>query len=140
VKAPGGGPVARLKVRARALKAEVYALYLAIRDPGTPWYAKALGALVVGYALSPIDLIPDFIPGLGLLDDLILVPAGIALVLRLVPREVMARCRERAAVELAGKKLVSRTAMVAILLLWLLVLGLLAWAIFFGGARHGRVQ
>ena len=111
-----------LRLRARRLKREVYALSFAVRDPGTPWYAKLLGAVLVGYALSPIDLIPDFIPVLGLLDDLILVPAGIALMLRLVPAEVMARCRERARAELSGKKLVSRTAMCLIILVWILVL------------------
>ena len=111
------------------LKREVYALYLAVRDPGTPWYAKLLGVAVVGYALSPIDLIPDFIPVLGLLDDLILVPAGIALVLRMVPAEVMARCRERARAELSGKRLVSRTAMCLIILVWILVLAWVATAV-----------
>lgn len=78
------------------LKADTYALYLACRAPRVPWYAKVLGALVVGYALSPIDLIPDFVPVVGYLDDLILVPLGIAVVLRLIPPEVMAECRERA--------------------------------------------
>ena len=119
----------RLRLRARRLKREVYALYLAVRDPGTPWYAKLLGVAVVGYALSPIDLIPDFIPVLGLLDDLILVPAGIALVLRMVPAEVMARCRERARAELSGKRLVSRTAMCLIILVWILVLAWVATAV-----------
>ncbi|HLZ32057.1 MAG TPA: YkvA family protein [Chloroflexota bacterium] len=88
--------VQRLKDRARMLKRETVALYLVARDPRTPWYARVLVAVVVGYALSPIDLIPDFIPVLGYLDDLILVPAGIALVIRLVPAEVMADCREQA--------------------------------------------
>ena len=115
-----------LRMRARRLKREVYALYLAVRDRATPWYAKLLGAVVVGYALSPIDLIPDFIPVIGLLDDLVLVPAGIALVLRMVPPEVMARCRERARAELSGKRLVSRTAMCIVILVWILVL---VWAV-----------
>src|SRR5712691_3572734 len=88
--------VQRLKARAHLLKRDTIALYLVARDPRTPWYAKVLAAAVVAYALSPIDLIPDFIPVLGYLDDLILVPAGIALVLRLVPAEVMADCREQA--------------------------------------------
>jgi uncharacterized membrane protein YkvA (DUF1232 family) len=119
----------RLRTRARRLKREVYALYLAVRDRGTPWYAKAIGALVVGYALSPIDLIPDFIPVLGLLDDLVLLPAGIALVIKLIPPEVIARSRERARVELAGKKLVSRKAMIVVILVWLSALALVLWAI-----------
>ena len=76
----------RLRQRARSLKRETYALYLAVRDPRTPWYARVLGVLVVGYALSPIDLIPDFIPVLGYLDDLLLVPLGIAVVLKLAER------------------------------------------------------
>ncbi|MCX7025177.1 MAG: YkvA family protein [Spirochaetes bacterium] len=109
----------KLKANARRLKSEVYALYLACRDPGTPWCAKILAGLVVAYALSPIDLIPDFIPVLGQLDDLILVPAGIALVLRMVPPGIMASCRERAAIELVGKRLVSRPAAVVVVLLWL---------------------
>ena len=98
---PGGqaGPAGfrqRLKRRAEALEADTYALYLAYRDPRTPWYARLLVAAVVIYAVSPIDLIPDFIPVLGLLDDLVIVPLGAALAIRMVPREVMADCRERA--------------------------------------------
>jgi len=85
-----------LKKRARRLKAEVYALYLAYRDPRVPWYARVFAAGVVAYAISPMDLIPDFIPVLGYLDDLILVPLGIVLALRMIPPEVMADCRERA--------------------------------------------
>src|SRR5215510_13084224 len=79
--------------RARLLKREVYALYFACRDPRTPWYAKAIAACVVAYALSPIDLIPDFIPVIGYLDDLVIVPLGIALVLKLIPAEIMAEHR-----------------------------------------------
>jgi uncharacterized membrane protein YkvA (DUF1232 family) len=88
---------ARLRARAKALKAEVDALGLAYRDPRTPWYAKAFVALVVAYALSPLDLIPDFVPVLGYLDDLILVPLGIALALRMIPADVMTECRAAAA-------------------------------------------
>ncbi len=86
----------QLKSRARALKTETYALYLAARDSRTPWVARALVFLVVAYALSPVDLIPDFIPVLGYLDDLVIVPAGIALALALIPPEVMAQAREKA--------------------------------------------
>jgi uncharacterized membrane protein YkvA (DUF1232 family) len=85
-----------LKQRARHLKAELYALYLAYRDPRVPWYARLFAAGVFACAISPNDLIPDFIPVLGYLDDLILVPLGIVLALRMIPPEVMAECRERA--------------------------------------------
>jgi uncharacterized membrane protein YkvA (DUF1232 family) len=85
-----------LKEKAQRLKTEVIALTFAYRDRRTPWYAKAWAALVVVYALSPIDLIPDFIPVLGYLDDLILVPAGIALALKMIPADVMAEAREKA--------------------------------------------
>ena len=86
----------KLKQQAKRLKTELYALYLACRDPRVPWYARAFAACVVGYAFSPIDLIPDFIPILGYLDDLILVPLGIALVLKMIPSEVMVECRVKA--------------------------------------------
>ena len=88
--------LAELKQRARHLKAETFALYLAARDPRTPWYAKLLVAGIVAYAVSPIDLIPDFVPVLGYLDDLILIPAGIALAIKLVPDSVLADCRAKA--------------------------------------------
>lgn len=95
-----------MKYRLRALKRETLAVMLAARDPRTPLAAKVLAALVVAYALSPIDLIPDFIPVLGYLDDLILVPLGIWLVLRLIPEAVMADARARAAgMERPGKSL-----------------------------------
>jgi uncharacterized membrane protein YkvA (DUF1232 family) len=104
-------------VRARALKHETYALYLAVRDPRTPWYARAIAGAVVAYALSPIDLIPDFIPVVGLLDDLIVVPLGFALALKLIPASVMADCRSEA---LAADKLpLSRAAAAVIVALWL---------------------
>jgi uncharacterized membrane protein YkvA (DUF1232 family) len=109
----------RLKERARRLKQEVHAVYFAARDPRTPWYAKAVAAVVVGYAFSPIDLIPDFVPVFGYLDDLILLPLGIALVLRMLPPAVMADARgEAERVALEGKP-VNRTAAVVIVLVWL---------------------
>ena len=86
-----------LKSRARALKNEAFAVYLAAKDPRTPWYAKVLIVLVVAHTFSPIDLIPDFIPILGYLDDLIITPAGLALAVRLIPAEVLAEARVRAA-------------------------------------------
>ncbi len=84
------------KTRVKRLKDEIQALYLAAKDPRTPWYAKAVAAFIIGYALSPIDLIPDFIPVLGYLDDLVIVPAGIALLIRLIPSGVLQECREKA--------------------------------------------
>ena len=78
------------------LKREIYAIYLAYKDPRVAWYARLLAACVVAYAFSPIDLIPDFIPVLGYLDDLILVPLGIYFVLKLIPGDVMSECREKA--------------------------------------------
>ncbi|WP_135227784.1 YkvA family protein [Deinococcus fonticola] len=86
----------RLKSAASRLKAELLALSYAARDPRTPWYARALALLVLTYALSPIDLIPDFIPVLGYLDDLLLLPAGLWLALRLIPPQVMADARAQA--------------------------------------------
>ena len=118
--------LARWKTRARQLQAEVYALYLAFRDPRVPWYAKAVAACVVGYALSPVDLIPDFIPVLGYLDDLVLIPLGIALTVRMIPPAVMVECRARARSELADGKPVSRAAAAVIVAIWL---GLAALAV-----------
>src|SRR5215212_6202650 len=92
------------------LKSETYALYLAYKDPRVPWYAKLFVALVVGYAFSPIDLIPDSIPVLGYLDDLILVPLGVALAVRMIPPPVLAECRERAQVVMANGKPINRVA------------------------------
>ena len=89
--------IAGWRQRVRQLRRETYALYLAYRDPRVPWYAKLLAACVVAYAFSPIDLIPDFIPVLGTLDELVLIPLGIALSLKLIPPQVMAECRARAA-------------------------------------------
>lgn len=84
------------KAKAKALKREVYALYLCSRHPKTPLYAKLFAILIVSYALSPIDLIPDFVPVLGYLDDLIIIPAGIALLIRMIPSGVLQECREKA--------------------------------------------
>jgi uncharacterized membrane protein YkvA (DUF1232 family) len=95
------------------------------RDPRVPWYAKALAITVAAYALSPIDLIPDFIPVLGYVDDLIIVPAGIVLVIRLIPPEIMAQHRDMAAA--AEDRPVSRAAGVVILVIWLLAVGLTVW-------------
>ncbi|OGN94384.1 MAG: hypothetical protein A2Z71_09465 [Chloroflexi bacterium RBG_13_50_21] len=107
------------KVRARQLKTEVYALYLAYKDSRTPWYARIFTALVVAYAFSPIDLIPDPIPVLGYLDDLVLIPIGIYLALKLIPVEVMADSRLRAKQLMAQDKPVNRVAAVVIVLIWI---------------------
>ena len=88
--------IERWRQQARKLKLETYALYLAYRDPRVPWYAKVFTLLVVAYALSPIDLIPDFIPVLGYLDDLLLVPLSIYIALKMIPGRVMQECREKA--------------------------------------------
>ena len=98
----------RLRDWARVIKRDVHALYLASRDPRVPWCAKATAVAVAGYALSPIDLIPDFIPVLGYLDDVILVPLGVLLVIRMIPPEIMAEHRDLAAA--AQQRPVSRTA------------------------------
>ena len=112
------------KRRAKALEAETFALYLAARDPRTPWYAKALVAGVVAYAFSPIDLIPDFLPIIGYLDDLVLVPIGIAFALRLIPPEVMIECRARATESFGNGRPVSRTAAAVIVAVWIILAAL----------------
>jgi uncharacterized membrane protein YkvA (DUF1232 family) len=112
----------KLKSQARKLRAETYALYLAYRDPRTPWYARAWAGLVLAYAFSPLDLIPDFIPLLGYLDDLLLVPAGIALALRLIPPEVMAESRAKA--KEIHEKPVNWWTGTLIALIWLALAGL----------------
>ncbi len=102
------------------LESETYALYLAYRDPRVPWHAKLFAALVVGYAFSPIDLIPDPIPVLGYLDDLILVPLGVALAVRMIPEDVLSESRQKAREMLKrGEKPVSRAAAAVIVVLWL---------------------
>ena len=115
----------RIKKWARRLNRDVHAIYLASRDPRVPWFAKVLAIAVAAYALSPIDLIPDFIPVFGYLDDLIIVPLGIWLVVRLIPEEVMAEYR--AIADQAGQRPVSRAGMVAIMLLWILGALALGW-------------
>jgi uncharacterized membrane protein YkvA (DUF1232 family) len=119
------GAIERLKGWARALKHDVLALWIAARSPLTPRGAKVAAAAVAAYALSPIDLIPDFIPVLGYLDDLVIVPLGIALAIRLIPPELMARFREEAA--LRAEAPASRTAAALIALLWLAGAAALGW-------------
>ena len=110
--------------RVQQLKGEVYALYLAYKDPRVPWYARLWVAIVVGYALSPIDLIPDFIPVVGYLDDLVLIPLGVLLAIKLIPAPVMAECRARAQAEIARNKPTNRAAVVIIIAIWLVVAAL----------------
>ena len=112
----------RLKESSRNLRAELFALYLAYRDPRVPWYAKAFAALVVGYAFSPIDLIPDFIPLLGYLDDLIILPLGVLLALRMIPGEVMEEARERSQRMIGEGKPVNWRSAVVVILIWPLLL------------------
>jgi uncharacterized membrane protein YkvA (DUF1232 family) len=129
----GGGMPAFLetwKTRASQLKVEVYALYLAYKDARTPWYAKVFSALVVGYAFSPIDLIPDPIPVLGYLDDLVLIPLGVFLALKMIPPEVMVECRIKAREVMAAGKPVNKLAAVVIVLVWVTLavgMAMLVW-------------
>ncbi len=110
---------------AKSLKQQTLVVYFAARDPRTPWFVRVFALFVAAYALSPIDLIPDFIPVLGYLDDLILIPLGLALVVRLTPTEVMLSARQKA--QAASDRPVSRVMAVAIILIWLLVLGGIGW-------------
>jgi uncharacterized membrane protein YkvA (DUF1232 family) len=111
----------KLKSRARALKNEAFAVYLATKDPRTPWYAKAVAFLTIAYAFSPIDLIPDFVPILGYLDDLFIVPAGIALAVRLIPPEVLAEARGKVATSGLDRS-VGYIGMVMIVVMWIIIL------------------
>lgn len=117
--------LSRTKIWARGLTRDGHAIYLASRDPRVPWYAQALAIAVAAYALSPIDLIPDFIPIVGYLDDLIILPLGIWLVVSLIPGEVMAECRAKA--DAAGRRPVSRGGLIAIIVLWILATMALGW-------------
>ena len=118
-----------LRQRARELNREIAALLLAARHPRTPWYAKLLMLLIVAYAVSPIDLIPDFIPVIGLLDDVLLLPLGIALVLRLIPKAVIAECRAQARMNEAERSRLGRYGAIGVALLWGVFLVLAAsWA------------
>jgi uncharacterized membrane protein YkvA (DUF1232 family) len=116
------------KQRARELKTETYALYLAVKDPRVPWYARFSALCVVAYALSPIDLIPDFIPVLGYLDDLILVPIGIALTIKMIPADVLAECRGKAQARMTQDKLLGWVGAAVIIAIWLAItLGLFVY-------------
>jgi uncharacterized membrane protein YkvA (DUF1232 family) len=119
--------------QAHRLRREVYTLALACRDPRVPWYVKALAAGLVAYALSPIDLIPDFIPVLGYLDDLVVIPLGVLLMRRWIPADVWADCRVRA--EVLTARPVSRVGAALVIGVWLFLAGLTVWLIrrYWGG-------
>ena len=118
------------RARAEALETQVVAVYLAYRHPGTPWYAKVLAFLVAAYALSPIDLIPDFIPVLGYLDDLLILPVGVLLVIKVVPPDIMRDCQNRAAELRAAGAPHFRWMGLVIVLLWIAVLIFIAVKVF----------
>lgn len=111
----------RWRQQARRIKGLVYALYFAYRDPRTPWYARVVAACVVGYAFSPIDLIPDFIPVLGYLDDLVLIPLGVALTVRLLPADVWLDAQAKSTETLRANRPTNRVAAAIIIAIWLLI-------------------
>lgn len=114
------------KDRAKALKRDTFTLYLACRHPRVPWYAKLLALVVVAYALSPIDLIPDFIPILGYLDDLVLIPLGLMLVIRLIPADVFVECRQQSDAIVERVFWAGKIAAAVIVAIWLLTAVLFA--------------
>lgn len=122
--------IRKIKEKARHLKRETYALYLAYRDPRTPWYAKVFTGLVVAHTFSPIDLIPDFIPILGYLDDLVITPLGIYFALKLIPTEVMVAARQQAATAEIEGKLPARLGVIIVLALWAIGILALAYVIY----------
>jgi uncharacterized membrane protein YkvA (DUF1232 family) len=120
---------ARVRRWARAIKRDVLALYLAARDPATPWYVRILALAIAAYALSPIDLIPDVIPILGLVDEALLLPLAIMAVVRLIPPDDLAR--HRAAAETMADRPVSRIAAAVVVAIWLIAAALALWAVWF---------
>jgi len=118
----------RWKQEARKLKIEVYAIYLAYKDPRVSLHARVFAACVVGYAFSPIDLIPDSIPILGYLDDLVLIPLGVMLALKMIPKDVMAECREKAREIMAQGKPVNKVAAAVIIAIWVFLAALCVFA------------
>ncbi len=118
-----------LKERAKRLKTDIPAVFLALKHPKTPWYVKVLAAITVVYALSPIDLIPDFIPVLGYLDDVILLPAMVALTARLLPQAVFVDCRAKAEGMWTDGKPKRWYYALPILLIWAVLIALIVWII-----------
>jgi uncharacterized membrane protein YkvA (DUF1232 family) len=131
-----------LREKVRKLNTEIFALYLAYRHPQVSWVAKLVIALTIGYALSPIDLIPDFVPVFGFLDDLVIVPVGIALSIRLIPPDVLTECREKAAAQFSGTKPTFRYAWLVVMFTWLLVLAVavLVFNKFFRSPPAGLIK
>ncbi|MBC7233949.1 MAG: DUF1232 domain-containing protein [Chloroflexi bacterium] len=122
--------IAKLRMRAQALQKEAYALYIAVRDPRVPWYAKAWIGLVLAHTFSPIDLIPDFVPVLGYLDDLVVTPLGIALALKMIPSAVMSDARQQAEGLLEqGAKPISRSGAILVVAVWLGIIVAIVWSI-----------
>jgi uncharacterized membrane protein YkvA (DUF1232 family) len=120
----------KIKQRARELKRDVTALWFAYKDKRTPWYAKVFAIVVVAYAVSPIDLIPDFIPVIGYLDDLILIPLGITLALKMIPAEVMADARKQADNHLLTNKSIGWVAAAIVIIIWVVILASIGVAIW----------
>lgn len=120
----------KVKTKARSIKKELKVIYLACKRPDIPWYARLTAILVVGYALSPIDLIPDFVPVLGYLDDIILVPLGISLVIILIPKEILDECRAQADEVFKEGKPKNWIAGALIVLIWITVVSLILFRIF----------
>ncbi len=121
--------IERVKEKTSELKKQVFALYLAYKKKETPLIAKVFTVIVVAYALSPVDLIPDFIPVLGYLDDFILIPMGVAIALKLIPAEIMEECRKEAEAKLQSDIPEAKAAGVIIVMLWILILGFIGYMI-----------
>jgi len=120
---------------ASRLRLEAFTLYLAYKDPRTPWYAKLWTAIVVAYAFSPIDLIPDFVPIVGLLDDLVLIPLGMAIAVKLIPQEVMRESRRLARQRIDGKKPINWIAGSIVIAIWIAVLAFVVYRILLPSPR-----
>jgi uncharacterized membrane protein YkvA (DUF1232 family) len=115
------------KDKTKRFKREIHAVYFAVKDPRTPWYARVLAAIIVSYAFSPIDLIPDAIPILGLLDDLVILPLGIILLVKIIPSEVLLECRAKADVSAAIKKPKNWVAGSIIIAIWVGIIVVTGW-------------
>lgn len=119
-----------LKTHAQTLKREALTLYIAVRDPRVPWYTKLLVGIVVAYTFSPIDLIPDFIPVLGHLDDLILTPLGIAIAVKTIPPEVITDARHSTEELLSQRRPISRAGAILVLTFWLITIAVCVWSTY----------
>ena len=113
------------KERAQRLKSDIPAVFIALKDKETPWYAKLLATITIGYALSPIDLIPDFIPVLGYLDDIIVLPALVALTIRLIPEKIWEKSRQQSKNMWTNGKPKRWYYAIPIVVIWLLIIGLI---------------